>query len=506
MIINLNHIKDKDNYFEEPCKHIIVEQVILASALEKVQEELAVMVDNIEWSKDGESKTVDKDNVDPTKYYYLSQLMQDFESKTFNDVIWNLLGKRFRKLNNEQISFQTTVRFIGPSTEPFVFRGPHLDDPRVLINGLLYLKDSVRDTAGGSFALYTRKNKKNKRFDDLVNNRAFKNSSVDLVKEIPYGTNRMVFFVNSINTIHSVLEREKSPYPRIAVGVEWSYRDSAAYSFSSRNWFYRFLRKSIKPIAKSINKKFAPVCIKGHSFILRKIGQKSLVVDIGMHRGEFSEILMKERAKAVFCGVEPESHLFRDLDSQNRFNVKNAAVSGYSGSGKIFRVKSKRDPEYFGLPWSTIKDPDWEILESVDVDYLSLDEYLNQTLEEEKKVYVDLLKMDIEGAEIAALSSLSVGTLKRIKQITVEFHDFMFPSQKTDVTNVCNFLQQQGYYFYDFSLNENRRDVLFIRKELMSVGERIFYKILSSMYVKKAIKNKGLTRKVALLFYRHPIR
>jgi FkbM family methyltransferase len=463
------------------------------------------MVDNIEWGKDGESKTVYKENIDPTKFYHLYQLMEEFESKKFNDVIWNLLGKRFRKLNNEQISFQTTVRFIGPSKEPFVFRGPHLDAPVVLINGLLYLKDSVRDTAGGSFALYSRKDTKNKRFDDLANNRAFKTSSVDLVKEIPYGTNHMVFFENSIDTIHGVLEREKSPYPRIAVGVEWSHRDSVAYSFSNRHKVYRFLRNSIKPIAKSINKKFAPVCIKGHSFILRKIGRNSLVVDIGMNRGEFCKTLMKERAEAVFCGVEPESDLFRDLDNQNQFKVKNTAVGGYSGTGKIFFIKSKRDPEYFGSIWSTINDPDWENLESIDVDYLSLDEYVNQTLDEEKKVYVDLLKMDIEGAEIAALNSLSVETLKRIKQITLEFHDFMFPSQKTDVTNVCNFLQQQGYYFFDFSLNEDRRDVLFIRKELMSVGESIFYKCLASMYVKKTIKKKGLTRKVALLFYRHSI-
>ena len=156
--------------------------------------------------------------------------------------------------------------------------------------------------------------------------------------------------------------------------------------------------------------------------------------------------------------------------------------------------------------WSTIKDPDWEVLESVDVDYLSLDEYLNQTLDEEKKVYVDLLKMDIEGAEVAALNSLSTETLKRIKQITLEFHDFMFQSQKRDVANICNLLQQQGFYFYDFSLDEDRRDVLLIRKELISIVESSFYKFLSSRYVKKIIKNKGLTRKIALLFYRHSIR
>ena len=441
MLINLNHIGDRDNYFEEPCKHIIVEQLILESALDKVQDELAIMVDKIEWRENGESKGISRENVDPTKYHYLAKLMQEFESKKFNDVVWELLGKRFNNLKRDQISFETTVRLIGPSTEAFIFRGPHLDSPAVLINGLLYLKDERRDNAGGSFALFARKIGIKKRFDDLTHNRAFKSSTVDLVKEIPYGTNRMVFFENSIDTIHGVLERGKSAYPRIAVGVEWSYRDSVAYSFHKRSKLMGLLLKSIKQRYKSINKKYAPACIKGHSFILRKIGQQSLVVDIGMHRGEFSKYFLKERTETVCCGVESDPQLCLDMARENSFKVDNVAIAGHCGVGIIYRVKSKRDPEYFGSPWSTIKDPDWEILESVDVDYLSLDEYINQTLDEEEKVYVDLLKMDIEGAEIAALNSLKVETLKKIKQITVEFHEFMFPSQKSDIANLITHLR-----------------------------------------------------------------
>jgi len=505
MLINLNQIRNRDNYFEEPCKHVIVEHLILASALDKVQDELAIMLDKIEWRENGESKAIARENVDPTKYYYLAKLMQEFESKEFNDAVWELLGNRFNNLNQDHIAFKTTIRLIGPSTEAFVFRGPHLDSPLVLINGLLYLKDDRRDNAGGSFALYARKNVRKKRFDDLKHNRAFKNSSVDLVKEIPYGTNRMIFFENSIDTIHSVLEREKSTYPRIAIGVEWSYRDSIAYSFNKKNKLSRFLRKFIKKSYRSINKKYAPACIKGHSFILRKIGQQPLVVDIGMNRGKFSEYFLKERAEAVCCGVESDSQLCFDLASENRFKVDNVAIAGHSGAGEIYRVRSTSDPGYFGSPWSTIKDPDWEIMESSDVDYLSLEKYINQTLDEEGKVFVDLLKMDIEGAEIAALNSLKIETLQKIKQITVEFHEFMFPSQKSDITDLSNVIKKQGFYFYDLSINEDKRDVLFIRKELISLVENIFYRVLSSHFVKQTIKNKGTMRKIALLFYRYSI-
>ena len=45
---------------------------------------------------------------------------------------------------------------------------------------------------------------------------------------------------------------------------------------------------------------------------------------------------------------------------------------------------------------------------------------------------VDLLKLDIEGAELELLSALT--SPSNIAQITVEFHDFMFPETHPQVT------------------------------------------------------------------------
>ena len=38
---------------------------------------------------------------------------------------------------------------------------------------------------------------------------------------------------------------------------------------------------------------------------------------------------------------------------------------------------------------------------------------------------IDLLKLDVEGAEFELLMSEPIQTLQKVKQITVEFHDFM---------------------------------------------------------------------------------
>ena len=44
-----------------------------------------------------------------------------------------------------------------------------------------------------------------------------------------------------------------------------------------------------------------------------------------------------------------------------------------------------------------------------------------------------LVKVDIEGAELPMLESTSLQTLQRVDQFTLEFHDFVAPSQADDV-------------------------------------------------------------------------
>ncbi len=75
---------------------------------------------------------------------------------------------------------------------------------------------------------------------------------------------------------------------------------------------------------------------------------------------------------------------------------------------------------------------------------------------------VDLLKIDIEGAELQLFLSTSDDVFSSIKQISIEFHDFMdlYPSE--EVKKIINRFKS-GFYIIKFS-RYYYYDVLFINK------------------------------------------
>ena len=59
----------------------------------------------------------------------------------------------------------------------------------------------------------------------------------------------------------------------------------------------------------------------------------------------------------------------------------------------------------------------------------------------------DLLKVDIEGAEWDLFDSLSDEDFAKIGQITVEFHDFVFPSMRERSEKIIKRLKDMGFSF-----------------------------------------------------------
>lgn len=84
----------------------------------------------------------------------------------------------------------------------------------------------------------------------------------------------------------------------------------------------------------------------------------------------------------------------------------------------------------------------------ISVDGITLETFLNnQSIE-----LVDLLNIDIEGAEEAVFNSTSDATLCKVKQITMEFHDFLPGSISTqEVNNITNRLKRLGFICIPFS-------------------------------------------------------
>jgi hypothetical protein len=82
------------------------------------------------------------------------------------------------------------------------------------------------------------------------------------------------------------------------------------------------------------------------------------------------------------------------------------------------------------------------------VDGITLETFLNN----QRIELVDLLKIDIEGAEEAVFNSTRDTTLCNVKQISIEFHDFMPGSISTEEVNkITNRLKRLGFICLPFS-------------------------------------------------------
>jgi hypothetical protein len=77
---------------------------------------------------------------------------------------------------------------------------------------------------------------------------------------------------------------------------------------------------------------------------------------------------------------------------------------------------------------------------------------------------VDLIKMDIEGAEIDAIASLNDDQIKRVGQWTIEFHNFIGMMSISDVERCVERIIRLGFRELFWSKHRNNADVLLVNK------------------------------------------
>ena len=86
-------------------------------------------------------------------------------------------------------------------------RGVHLDRSKNIFGALFYFNDDIDKDNGGDLELYSWKNKldfyKKFYFSDPVDVK-----HVNLVKNIKYDANKIVIFLNSIDSLHAVTDRK----------------------------------------------------------------------------------------------------------------------------------------------------------------------------------------------------------------------------------------------------------------------------------------------------------
>ncbi len=190
--------------------------------------------------------------------------------------------------------------------------------------------------------------------------------------------------------------------------------------------------------------------VADHSFLSEPIDEESVVVDLGVNAGEFATVMI-DRYGCSVVGIEPVPELFAALPSLERLTVDPLAITP-DGQSATLHISSSSTAATIDRRLSA---PDAPTVTVEGITFAGvLDRYRLQRSE--------LVKVDIEGAEISMIASATTQTLQRVDQFTIEFHDFLHPAMAADVRQVKRRLRCAG--FAELSLSRDNSDVLFVNR------------------------------------------
>jgi len=180
----------------------------------------------------------------------IQEVYPDFE-KRFGPLEEQKVG--IRKIDPKQTGRILTDAQICINTpvieRPTSVKVAHLDKENKLFAGLLYLRHPDDDSTGGELLIYKYKNNNFR----LHGPRFIEDQFVEKVGTIPYKTGNLIFFLNSIDSIHGVTVRQKTPHTRRFVNLVMEM-PGPLFDLSDRyeNKFQKLIRVFRKRVLKRI--------------------------------------------------------------------------------------------------------------------------------------------------------------------------------------------------------------------------------------------------------------
>ncbi len=162
----------------------------------------------------------------------------------------------------------------------------------------------------------------------------------------------------------------------------------------------------------------------GHAYLRRRLTPGSVVLDVGANRGEFCTDVASRTECRVYA-IEPVPELAESIPPHPRVTVETVALAAQSGPLTFFASPD----EYATMVASYRREGQVEI-QTMGV---SLDEFLKTRSIER----VALMKIDAEGAEHEIIRGASPESLSVIDQISVEFHEFLHPSEAPEIARTA---------------------------------------------------------------------
>ena len=174
-----------------------------------------------------------------------------------------------------------------------------------------------------------------------------------------------------------------------------------------------------------------------------------------MNKGEFSQWIVAHSGARCY-GAEPAPELFAALPRDERITARCVAVGGEVGTREL----AIPDGRCASLRGTSVV----EAARSIGVDVVTL----SSLVDAYGLSSIDLLKVDIEGAEIDVLRSMEDDLFARIGQMTIEFHDFIWPADAPAAGESIKTIEDHGFFVINFG-RRNFTDVMCLNRRRFDV-------------------------------------
>jgi FkbM family methyltransferase len=210
--------------------------------------------------------------------------------------------------------------------------------------------------------------------------------------------------------------------------------------------------------------------LREHSFFATLLARPAAVADFGAHRGEFFAALKSEHPISRALLIEADPALAESLNQTfgDEADVVHAAAVAENKQGPVTFTRSiELESSSVFKEWSAAHG----IADQIKVPTVNFWNAFKQL-----GGRIDLIKMDVEGAEIGILESASASDLASCGQLTVEFHDKRPPFTRHNVDRVCRRMHAEGYAIVMANWPKVD-DVLFVNLKRMPPVKRLCFRV-----------------------------
>jgi len=194
--------------------------------------------------------------------------------------------------------------------------------------------------------------------------------------------------------------------------------------------------------------------IESHTILPDLVQRGGVVVDCGANLGAFSMKMIRRFGCRCYA-FEASASVFEQMQKHSELIARNLAIC------------SSDRPVTLSLSKDTTRNKIYDTATDDALCTIVNGRHLGTTLGDFGISDIEVLKMDIEGAELEVIDSLDDRFFRGVRQITIEFHDFLGYASTLEVNQRIDRLADIGFRELYWSSRRNTADVLLVNSRCL---------------------------------------